>query len=79
MEEKANETGKDKSKKFFVTLGDKTGTLKMFLKDEKFKDTCKEGTYVEVLNAHSKFYKGFIQIEIDFWANIIPCTDAALC
>ena len=64
--------------KYIVTLGDKTGTLKLFLKDEKFVKICKENTYVEVLNAHSKFYKGFIQIEMDFWANLIPCTDDAL-
>ena len=64
--------------KYIVTLGDKTGTLKMFLKDEKFVKICKENTYVEVLNAHSKFYKGFIQIEMDFWANLIPCKDEAL-
>ena len=62
-----------------MTLGDKTGTLKLFLKDDKFIKICKDNPYVEVLNAHSKFYKGFIQIEMDMWANINSCIDAALC
>ena len=63
---------------YYVTLGDKTGTLTMFLKDEKFVKICKENTYVEVLNAHSKFYDSKIQLEMDFWANMNPCTDDVL-
>ena len=77
MGEKTGEVINGKPK-YIVTLGDKTGTLTLFLKDEKFVKICKENTYVEVLNAHSKFYKGFIQLELDFWANLIPCEDDAL-
>ncbi len=78
VEEKTAEVTKGTTK-FIVTLGDKTGTLKLFLKEENFVKICKAHTYVEVLNAHARFYKGFIQLEMDRWGNIRPCTDDALC
>ena len=43
-----------------VRLADKTGTLKMVLKDSTFIDLVNKVAYVEVLNAIAKVFKGFI-------------------
>ena len=59
VEEKAVEANKPNAN-VIVTLGDKKGTLKMFLKDQAFIKLIKENDHVEVLNAHAKFYNGFI-------------------
>ncbi len=50
----------------------------MFLKDSKYVQICKENDYVEVLNSHSRFFKGFIQLEMDRWGVIRPCNDEEL-
>lgn len=61
--------------KFIVKLADKSGTLNMFLKDDALVKLCQSNTYVEVLNALARIYKGFIQLEMDKWGVIRPCED----
>ena len=51
----------------------------MFLKEEDYVKICQTNTFVEVLNAHARFSKGFIQLEMDHWGVIRPCADDALC
>ena len=77
VEEKAAEGNKG-SGNYIVTLGDRTGTLKMFLKDSKYVQICQENDFVEVLNSHAKYFKGFIQLEMDRWGVIRPCDDKDL-
>ena len=59
VEEKTSESSKPNNN-VIVTLGDKTGTLKMFLKDADYIKIMRENTHVEVLNANARFYNGFI-------------------
>ena len=78
VEEKVTEINNGKAK-FIVSLGDTSGTLNMFLKEDNYIKICQENPFVEVLNAHARFYKGFIQLEMDRWGIIRPCSDVALC
>ena len=74
--------------KYTVTLGDKTGTLKLLLResvkrdDSKYDDDyikiCTVGATVEVLNSIARFHKGFIRLEMDRWGVIRPCTRTTL-
>ena len=43
-----------------VRLADKTGTLKLVLKDNTYLELVNKTPYVEVLNAQAKVFKGFI-------------------
>jgi len=46
--------------KYIVKLGDKTGTLNMFINNENHIKICRENDFVAVLNADAKFRNGFI-------------------
>lgn len=59
-------------------VADKTGTLNLVLKDTQHIEVCKALGYIEVLNAQAKVYKGFIQLEMDRWGTIRPCSNEAL-